>query len=155
MLEVSKKSFGPAGTIILLTGAGGVFKQVLVDTGAGAMIAESMSDIGFPILLFAFLAACLIRIIQGSATVAMITSAGLVAPLLDLQNTNSAYLACIVIAIASGASILSHVNDSGFWLVSQYLGMNEKDTFKSWSMMTTILAFSGFTMAVVVSLFVG
>jgi Gnt-I system low-affinity gluconate transporter len=153
--EVSKKSFGPAGTIILLTGAGGVFKQVLVDTGAGTMIAESMSNIGFPILLFAFLAACLIRIIQGSATVAMITSAGLVAPLLNIQNTSSAYLACIVIAIASGASILSHVNDSGFWLVSQYLGMNEKDTFRSWTMMTTILALCGFTMAVVVSLFIG
>lgn len=153
LLEVSKKSFGPAGTIILLTGAGGVFKQVLVDTGAGKMIAESMSDIGFPILVFAFLAACLIRIIQGSATVAMITSAGLVAPLLYIQNSSSIFLACIVIAIASGASILSHVNDSGFWLVSQYLNMNEKDTFKSWTTMTTILAFTGFAMAMIVSLF--
>ena len=59
------------------------------------------------------------------------------------------------LAIASGASILSHVNDSGFWLVSQYLGMDEKDTFRSWTMMTTILALSGFTMAVIVSLFTG
>jgi len=154
LLEVSKKSFGPAGTIILLTGAGGVFKQVLVDTGAGSIIAESMSHLGFPIILFAFLAAAMIRIIQGSATVAMITAAGLVAPLLNIDASSSIFLACIVIAIASGASILSHVNDSGFWLVSQYLGMNEKDTFRSWTVMTTILAFSGFIMAILISLFV-
>lgn len=147
LLQITKKSFEPAGTIILLTGAGGVFKQVLIDSGAGKMIAESMTDIGLPIILFAFISASVIRLIQGSATVAMITGAGLVAPLLVSTDFSSMQLAAIVIAIASGASILSHVNDSGFWLVSQYLNMNEKQTFKSWSMMTLILAISGFIMS--------
>ena len=135
----------PAGTIILLTGAGGVFKQILVDTGAGKLIAESLLDLGLPIIVFAFLASAMIRIAQGSATVAMITGASLVAPLLmgnDVVNTGQ--LAAITIAIAAGASILSHVNDSGFWLVKQYLGMTEKQAFKSWTMMTTILALCGF-----------
>jgi len=154
LLDISSKSLAPAGTIILLTGAGGVFKQVLVDTGAGSAIAELMTDIGLPILVFAFIAAAIIRIIQGSATVAMITAAGLVSPLLVLGEHSSFELATIVIAIASGASILSHVNDSGFWLVSQYLGITEKQTFRSWTVMTTILAFTGFSVALLLHLFV-
>ena len=147
LFDITSKSMAPAGTIILLTGAGGVFKQVLVDTGAGSMIATSLTEIGFPLIVFGFLAAALVRIIQGSATVAMITGAGLVAPLLEGQVIADPKLACLVIAIASGASILSHVNDSGFWLVSQYLGLSEKQTFRSWTMMTTILAFTGFVSA--------
>jgi len=143
LLEMTTKSMAPAGTIILLTGAGGVFKQVLVNSGAGELLAKSLTDVGLPLILFAFLAAVLIRIIQGSATVAMITSAGLVAPLLESSNLAGPQLAAVVIAIASGASILSHVNDSGFWLVKEYLGMTEKQTFHSWSMMTSILAITG------------
>ena len=144
LLDITSKSMAPAGVIILITGAGGVFKQILVDTGAGKMIAESLADIGFPVLLFSFLIAALVRIIQGSATVAMITSAGLVAPLIIGIETTNFELASIVISIAAGASILSHVNDSGFWLVNQFLGMTEKQTFKSWTMMTTILSLTGF-----------
>lgn len=151
--EISARSLAPAGVIILITGAGGVFKQVLIDTGAGNMMAASLSDIGFPLLLFGFVMAALVRIIQGSATVAMITAAGLVAPLIPEQSS-SAEMACIVIAIASGASIFSHLNDSGFWLVSQYLGMNETQTFRSWTMMTTILAFTGLLSVMVISLLV-
>lgn len=154
LLDISSKSLAPAGTIILLTGAGSVFKQVLVDTGAGNAIAELMTNIGLPLIVFAFLAAAIIRIIQGSATVAMITAAGLVSPLLVVGDHSALSLATIVIAIASGASILSHVNDSGFWLVSQYLGLSEKQTFKSWTIMTTILAFTGFGVALLLQLFV-
>ena len=147
LLEISTKSLLPAGTIILLTGAGGVFKQILVDTNAGTLIAEMMQNLGLPIILFAFITAALIRIIQGSATVAMITAAGLISPLLLTTTFSDFQLATIVIAIASGASILSHVNDSGFWLVSQYLGLSEKQTFKSWSVMTTFIAITGFIVA--------
>ncbi|MDT8414509.1 MAG: gluconate:H+ symporter [Flavobacteriaceae bacterium] len=142
--EITTKSLAPAGTIILLTGAGGVFKQVLTDTGAGKVLATSLQELGFPILVFAFLAALLVRVIQGSATVAMITAAGLVAALLENLTLSAGQLACIVIAVASGASMLSHVNDSGFWLVSQYLGLNEKQTFRSWTMMTVWLGLVGF-----------
>ncbi|MBR9853570.1 MAG: gluconate transporter [Algicola sp.] len=143
LLKISNKSLAPAGTIILLTGAGGVFKQVLTDTGAGELLASSLSNAGIPILAFAFISAAIVRIVQGSSTVAMITAAGLVSPLLASGGLNSIELACMVIAIASGASIFSHVNDSGFWLVGQYLGITEKQTFRSWTAMTTILAFVG------------
>ena len=152
LLEVSTKSMKPAGIIILLTGAGGVFKQTLVDTGAGAQMATALADLGMPIILFAFLAACLVRVIQGSATVAMITAAGLVFPFLEGTTYSGMQVAAIVIAIASGASIFSHVNDSGFWLVKEYLGMTEKQTFQSWTMMTVILALTGFTCALIIFL---
>ncbi len=152
LLDVTSKSMAPAGTIILLTGAGGVFKQVLVNTGAGNYLAEVLSDVGLPLIVFAFVAAVLVRVIQGSATVAMITAAGLVAPLLVGGNWSGGELAALVIAIASGASIMSHVNDSGFWLVKQYLGMTEKQTFQSWTMMTTLLALVGFVSSVVLFL---
>ncbi len=143
LLDITTRSMAPAGIIILLTGAGGVFKQMLVNTKTGEMLANYFANEGVSILLFAFLAAAIVRILQGSATVAMITAAGLTAPLLvaDISEIDKALL---VIAIASGASIMSHVNDSGFWLVSKYLGLTEKQTFKSWTVMTTILALIGF-----------
>ena len=153
LLKISTKSMGPAGIIILLTGAGGVFKEMLVNTGSGEMIAGYLSDGGMGILLFAFIVAALIRVMQGSATVAMITAAGLTAPLL-LGGVGELQKALIVIAIASGASIMSHVNDSGFWLVSKYLGLTEKQTFRSWTVMTTILALVGFTTVSIISIFV-
>ena len=144
LLNITAKSMGPAGMIILITGAGGVFKQVLVNTGAGEMIAKSLVDVGFPVLLFSFIVALLVRVIQGSATVAMITAAGLVSPLIIGVNFSNFDLACIVISIASGATAMSHVNDSGFWLVSQFLGITEKQTFKTWTVMTGIISLSGF-----------
>ncbi|WP_224490325.1 GntP family permease [Robertkochia flava] len=151
--KISNKSLAPAGIIILITGAGGVFKQVLIDTGAGEILANSLSDLGVPILLFAFIMAALVRIVQGSATVAMITAAGLVAPVIDTAFS-SLEMACMVIAVASGASIFSHLNDSGFWLVSQYLGLDEKQTFRSWTMMTTLLALTGLASVGFISLWV-
>lgn len=152
LLDITTKSMGPAGIIILLTGAGGVFKQMLVNTGSGEMIANYLSQSGMGVLLFAFIVAALIRILQGSATVAMITAAGVTAPLL-LGDIGAIDKALLVIAIASGASILSHVNDSGFWLVSKYLGLTEKQTFRSWTVMTTLLALVGFTTVSILSLF--
>ena len=141
--EIANRSMAPAGLIILLTGAGGTFKQMLITTAAGKMIAEVIANQGIPLLLFAFLAAVVIRLLQGSATVAMITAAGLTAPLVGSDWT-APKKALLVLAIAAGASILSHVNDSGFWLVSQYLGLNERQTFQSWSVMTLLIAMVGF-----------
>jgi len=152
LLDITTKSMAPAGTIILVTGAGGVFKQVLVDTGAGQLLAESLTGVGLPIIVFAFITSAIIRIIQGSATVAMITAAGLVSPVLINTTFSQGQLAAIVMAIASGASIMSHVNDSGFWLVKQYLGMTEKQTFQSWTVMTIVLAVTGFVSSVVLFL---
>lgn len=141
--QLANRSMAPAGLIILLTGAGGTFKQMLITTNAGKMLAEVFAAQGVPLLLFAFLAAVSIRLLQGSATVAMITAAGLTAPLLN-EALTAPQKALIVLAIAAGASILSHVNDSGFWLVSKYLGLTEKETFRSWSIMTLLIALVGF-----------
>lgn len=149
LLDITTKSMGQAGTIILLTGAGGVFKQTLVDTEAGKIIATQLSELGLPLIVFAFLAAALVRIAQGSATVAMITGASLVAPLLSEAALSGGQLAAIVIAIAAGATALSHVNDSGFWLVKEYLGMDERQTFRSWTLMTVWLGLTGFALAAV------
>lgn len=143
LLDITTKSMGPAGIIILLTGAGGVFKQVLVNTGTGEMLANYLAANDVSLLFFSFVAAALVRLLQGSATVAMITAAGLTAPLLAI-DISAIDKALLVISIASGASIASHVNDSGFWLVSKYLGLNEKQTFRSWTVMTTLLAVVGF-----------
>lgn len=151
LLKITTKAMEPAGIIILLTGAGGVFKQILINTGTGEMLANYFANQGVSILLFAFIAAVTVRVLQGSSTVAMITAAGITAPLLSV-GISEIDKALLVIAIASGASILSHVNDSGFWLVSKYLGLNETQTFKSWSVMTTILSLSGFLMVFIYSL---
>ena len=143
LLKISSKSLEAAGIIILLTGAGGAFKQILINTGAGEMIAAGLNSSFFNPLIFAFLVAAIVRILQGSSTVAMITAAGITAPVLAEASFSVVQTSIIVIAIASGASILSHVNDSGFWLVGKYLGLTEKQTFRSWSLMTTLIALSG------------
>ncbi len=145
LLDMSGKSLAPAGMIILITGAGGVFKQMLSDTGAGQMVAGYIIGLGGSLFFFAFVVAALVRILQGSATVAMITAAGMTAALLEGSVYTSTDRALLVIAIASGATIMSHVNDSGFWLVSKYFGITEKQTLRSWTVMTTIIALTGFT----------
>ncbi|MGB8703725.1 MAG: gluconate:H+ symporter [Gillisia sp.] len=147
LLKVSTKSFQAAGIIILLTGAGGAFKQILINTGAGEMIAHSLNNSYFNPLVFAFIVAAVVRILQGSSTVAMITAAGIASPVLINGGYSIEQTSLMVIAIASGALILSHVNDSGFWLVSQYLGLDEKQTFRSWTVMTTIISLVGLFMA--------
>ncbi len=156
LLDISTKSLYPAGVIILLTGAGGAFKQILIDTGAGKMIATSLSGDFFPPVVFGFIVAAIVRVLQGSATVAMITAASITAPLLStLVNGEEVLLftqpqlAVLVIAIASGATIFSHVNDSGFWLVKQYLGLTEKETFRSWTVMTSIIAVIGLVVSTI------
>ena len=147
LLTISTESFKPAGAIILLTGAGGAFKQILVDTKAGELLATSIQDSFLHPLLFAFSIAAVIRVLQGSATTAMIAAAGITSPVISQGNFSASEVALFVIAIASGASILSHVNDSGFWLVGQYLGLSEKQTFQSWTVMTTLIAITGILMS--------
>lgn len=150
MADISAKSLYPAGVIILVTGAGGVFKEVLIETGAGKMIAESMQEAGFSVIVFAFLAATLIRVLQGSATVAMITGAGLVAPLLGVYALSDLQLAALVISIASGATMASHLNDSGFWLVKEFLGLSTQEGIRTWTVASSLLGLVGFAVSVLV-----
>ena len=154
ILNLSTKALGPAGIIILVTGAGGVLKQILVDSGIGKILAESIAGSSVPLILLAWMLAAVVRITQGSATVAMITSAGIMAPILASFGLSQPESALIVISIASGATILSHVNDSGFWIVSKYLGMDEKQTLQSWTIMETIVSVSGLILASLISIFV-
>lgn len=154
ILDLSTKALGPAGIIILITGAGGVLKQILVDSGIGKMMADSIADSSLPPVLLAWTLAAIVRVTQGSATVAMITAAGIMAPVLSVFNLGPNHEALIVIAIASGATLLSHVNDSGFWLVGKYFGMTEKQTLQSWTIMETIISVSGLILTMLVSSFI-
>jgi len=154
ILDLSTKSLGPAGIIILVTGAGGVLKQILIDSGIGKILAESIAGSSIPLIFLAWSLSALVRVTQGSATVAMITAAGIMAPILPVFNLSHQATALIVVSIAAGATILSHVNDSGFWIVSKYLGMNEKQTLQSWTIMETIIAVSGLILTMLLSLIV-
>lgn len=154
VLELSTKALGPAGIIILITGAGGVFKEVLVDSGIGKILAESMAGSSLPPIFLAWILAAIVRVTQGSATVAMITAAGIMAPLIQEMELNDPHRALVVLAIASGATLLSHVNDSGFWLVGKYLRMNEKQTLQSWTVMESIIAIGGLVTTMIASLFI-
>ena len=152
--DIATKALEPAGIIILVTGAGGVFKQVLIDSGVGDVLGEMMGDSALPPIVLAFLIAAAVRVAQGSATVAMVTAAGLITPLLEMVGMTGPALGLIVIAIASGATVLSHVNDSGFWLVNRYFGMDVKDTLKSWTVMETIIGLTGFVVVLIISFFI-
>ncbi|PWN07542.1 GntP family permease [Rhodohalobacter mucosus] len=151
--KITMESMKPAGIIILITGAGGVFKQVLIDSGVGDMLAATMQDLGLPVMLLAWLIAAAVRLTQGSATVAMITAAGIVSPILSGFAYGEPFKALLVLAIAAGATTFSHVNDSGFWLVNRYFGMSEKETLKSWSVMTAIISVSGLLLCLLIALF--
>lgn len=147
--DALSKALEPAGAVILITGAGGAFKQVLVDTGAGAKLAQGAVSIGLTPLVAGFALALLVRIAQGSATVAMITAAGLTAPIVMASGLSPAQTGLIVIAIASGATACSHVNDSGFWLVNRYFGLSEIQTLKTWTASSTIIGLVGFSTAAI------
>ena len=145
--EFSSASLKPVGIILLVTGIGGAFKQLLIDTGVGASLAEKVSSYGLSVIVLAFLLAAIVRLLQGSTTVAMITSAGLIAPI--VSPNSEAEGAMIVLAVASGALIFSHLNDSGFWLVSRYLNLTEKETLRSWSLMTLTLSLVSFCLILI------
>jgi Gnt-I system low-affinity gluconate transporter len=154
LMEVSTKALGPAGIIILITGAGGVFKGMLGASGVGDALANALDGLGISTLLLAFLFSSISRIAQGSATVAMVMAATLMSPILAKLDLSDAKLSLIVVAIACGAAGFSHVNDSGFWMVSRYLRMTEKETLKTWSVVSTAVAFIGITLASIVWLVV-
>ncbi len=154
LMQLANKALGPAGLIILVTGAGGVFKQILIDSGVGDMLAEQLANSAMPPIVLAFIIAAVVRVVQGSATVSMITAAGIMAPLIGLFDLGQADKALLVLAIAAGSTILSHVNDSGFWLVGKYLGMDEKQTLRSWTVMETIVSLVGFSLVLLLSYFV-
>ncbi|MFF8600378.1 GntP family permease [Streptomyces sp. NPDC015232] len=144
------KSLAPIAGILLIVGAGGGFKQTLIDIGVGQMILDFSKDWSVPALLLAWLIAVAIRLATGSATVATISAAGLVAPLAAGMSTGEVSL--LVLAIGAGSLFFSHVNDAGFWLVKEYFGMNVGQTIKTWSVMETIISVVGIGFVLLLSL---
>ncbi|OQR61948.1 gluconate transporter [Streptomyces maremycinicus] len=133
-----EKGLAPIAGILLIVGAGGGFKQTLIDCGVGQMVLDISEDWSIPALLLAWLIAVTIRLATGSATVATISAAGLVAPLAaDMSTTHTALL---VLAIGAGSLFFSHVNDAGFWLVKEYFGLSVGQNIKTWSVMETIIS---------------
>ncbi len=145
--DLLDKALAPICSIILITGAGGMFGFVLRTSGIGGALTSSLADVGIPLLLQAFLIATALRVAQGSATVALTTTAGLIASQAADLGYSDVRIALLVVAIAAGATVLSHVNDSGFWLVSRFFGMDEKTTLRTWTVMETTLGVTAFAIA--------
>lgn len=153
MEKVCDGALGPICAIVLVTGAGGMFGGVLRTSGIGDALSSTLSDTGMPVIVAAFVISAALRVAQGSATVALTTAAALIAPTVAATQGLSAFDHCfIVIAIAGGATVLSHVNDSGFWLVGRFLEMDEKTTLKTWTVMETLLGGIAFILACIGSL---
>ena len=148
--RIMDRALAPICAIILVTGAGGMFGGVLRASGIGQALAGSLETIGMPLIVAAFVISTALRVAQGSATVALTTTAGLIAPTVAATTGLSEFDRCfLVIAIASGATVLSHFNDSGFWLVGRFLNMDEKTTLRTWTVMETLLGSIGFAFALI------
>lgn len=147
----STEALAPTATILLIIGAGGGFNGVLVDSGIGKAIGTGVHTLAISALLLGWLVAVLIRVATGSATVATITAAGIMAPIVVHGSVNRPLLA---LSIGCGSLFFSQVNDAGFWLVNQYFGMSVPDTLKTWSVMETIISVVGMAGVLVLSLLV-
>ena len=154
LFKVTNNSLAPAGSIILITGAGGVLKTVMINTGIGDIIAQGMLNTSFSVLLLAYLVTALVRMMQGSATVAMLTGAGIVAAVLPGIDLSMLERTFIMMAIAAGSIVLSHVNDSGFWLVNRILDQRVDQTLKSWTIQSSLISVSSFLMIFIIYQFI-
>ncbi|MER6899443.1 GntP family permease, partial [Amycolatopsis sp. NPDC000740] len=150
LARLSANALRPVAMILLVVGAGSFFGAVLSATGIGKAVAGSLGDAGLPVLLAAYIISCGMRIAQGSATVAIVTTSGIVAPTVMDLHYSQAQLALVVVAISAGSIIASHVNDGGFWIVSRYFGLTVTQTLKTWTALETVLSLSGFGVAALV-----
>ncbi|QUM67740.1 gluconate:H+ symporter [Staphylococcus delphini] len=141
----------PIGMMLLIIGAGGAFKQVLIDGGVGGAIEKIFTDVNISPILLAWLVAAILRLALGSATVAAISTTGIVLPLLQTADVN---LALVALAIGAGSIFCSHVNDAGFWMFKEYFGLTVKETFLTWSLIETIISVSGLVFVLFISLFI-
>jgi GntP family gluconate:H+ symporter len=147
-----ESSVPPIAGIILIVGAGGAFKQILVDTGIGTVITAGVLGTGVSIVLLGWLVSALVRVATGSATVATVTAAGLMAP--AAAELPTAEVSLLVLAVGAGSVFLSHVNDAGFWLVKQYLGTSVTQTFKTWTVLESLISVVGLLGALLLDVFI-
>ncbi|TYB49079.1 GntP family permease [Actinomadura chibensis] len=152
--DLATRSLRPIGMILLVIGGGAFFGAVVSATGVGKALATTLSDAGLPVIVLAYLIACGLRLAQGSATVAIVTTGGIVAPLVKDHDYSDPHVALIAIAISAGSIIASHVNDGGFWIISRYFNMSVRDTLKTWTVLETILSVVGFATAALLSTFI-
>lgn len=149
LMKFCNDCLGPTATILLVIGAGGGFNQVLVQSGVGGAIAKAAIGSHASPLVLAWIVAALIRVATGSATVAMTTAAGIVAPIAFATPGTSAEL--LVLATGAGSLVLSHVNDSGFWLIKEFFGMTVPQTLRTWTVAETIIGIAGLTFTIILS----
>lgn len=141
MGKLAADCLGPMGSLLAIMGGGGAFKQIIVDSGVGPYAGRLLVEASISPLVLAYVVACAMRIAQGSATVAIITAAGIVAPLVkDIPGYAPEML---VLAICAGGTVLSHVNDAGFWLVNQMFGMTVPQSLRSWTVMKVVTSLTG------------
>lgn len=140
VMDSASSAIIPIGMMILILGAGGSFKEVLIDGGVGKTIEHMFVDSSMSPILLAWIVSSLLRIAQGSATVAAISTTGIVLPLLQATDAN---LALVTLAIGAGSIIFSHVNDTGFWIFKEYFGLTVKETFLTWSVLETAISVCG------------
>lgn len=152
--KIMTKSLEPTGLILLVTACGGVLRYMLQYSGLGEVIGNAVASANLPLVLVAFLVAALVRICVGSATVAMTMAAGIIAAMPGISELSPLYLACVTAAVAGGSTVCSHFNDSGFWLVKSLVGLDEKTTLKTWTIMETLVGGTGFVVALIISFFV-
>ncbi|GEM30409.1 gluconate:proton symporter [Nocardia neocaledoniensis NBRC 108232] len=146
---ITAESLKPVGMVLLVVGAGAFFGKVISATGIGTALADTMSAAGLPVIVLAYLISCGLRIAQGSATVAIVTTGGIVAPLVASEGYSQMSIALIAMAIAAGSIILSHVNDGGFWIIAKYFNMTVKQTLQTWTVLETVLSVVSFVVAAV------
>ncbi|MDQ5896869.1 MAG: gluconate:H+ symporter, GntP family [Pseudomonadota bacterium] len=142
--NVMESALPPAATVILVTGAGGVFAKVLTASGIGTALSGALTATSLPLILLAFVISLALRAAQGSATVAILTTCGLLADAINGGGYSAVQVALLCVAIGFGGLGLSHVNDSGFWIVTRYLGLSVGDGLRSWTVLTTVLGLAGF-----------
>ena len=152
--RLSSESLRPVGMILLVVGAGAFFGKVIAVTGIGDALADTLAAWGLPLIALAYVISCGLRIAQGSATVAIVTTGGIVGPLATAGDYSQVQLALIAMAIAAGSIIASHVNDGGFWIIAKYFNMTVKQTLQTWTVLETVLSVVSFSVTAVLFLLV-
>ncbi len=152
LLKLSTEALAPIASLLLIMGGGGAFKQIIVDTGVGAYTGKLLAASPISPLLVGYLVAAAMRAAQGSATVAIITAAGIIAPL--MKTMTGVHPEMMYLAVCCGGTMISHVNDAGFWMVNQYFGLTVPETLKSWTAMKVVTSLCGFAILMTIQLFV-
>ncbi|OIR59961.1 gluconate permease [Bacillus sp. FMQ74] len=151
VMDSCSTAISQIGMMLLIIGGGGAFKQVLINGGVGDFVADLFKGTALSPIILAWLIAAILRISLGSATVAALSTTGLVIPLLGHSDVN---LALVVLATGAGSVIASHVNDAGFWMFKEYFGLSMKETFATWTLLETIISVAGLGFILLLSLVV-